>query len=946
MDTADPDDVAATGESVAGEVELPDGRTMPVTLPPGLVEQAEANGVDADRLAEAAVPASATVNMTADTRTDESSTIPVQDHRHTDLTSRLRRQREYQYVDDPQIQRLIENGVNYTERVGDFLLAEDDLIPTAKERLKALITGEDGIDPEPADPDDDADQRLAEHLQDLYDEDIRPTEVIDAILRENIKNARAVLRSTDLKELDLNSLDYLRDGISGEEIYVQDRTTVYEFDVDDEAERGDGDAIAGIDLEQRTVDAQPLVIGEHVFDISLYDQPPLEAVADTAVNKMVLQRLKARKAEITSFGAVYASVEPPSYLQEDEYFTRVQDDDWNEDEDGAPPTKLERAMKQNIQDAFDTLKDFQSGTVMSVPDFWTLEQLEIPETGDPLDDQIRGYNRDISRRLLLPLDLIELQSGSELSRETMFATLMTTISGWRREIARVFDQFAEVQADIHGIDGDVNHTFPPLKDADTEQIVSALQYAGPAGLSQKEVRQMLNTIRGVDLDTDDATGDMPTDGGPDDPAARQEQMEQMLQEQRRGETPDDGADTPPDGSDPNPPAATAASQAAADLLRDVPFLPTPEPEGTTRISENALKDWLAWVRAGRPDMEAAWNPAFHPRGPNGQFVERPYDIPDEVVSEVRDLSPAETLDRLAGTSELNDGDVETLLQDDKIAIDGVPDDASTRKDLFDMAQDDSPDDGAPAAEQGYMSPGAPDLRVGEAESVEPLLEDPEGASGSAATNMDVARFDDGTVGFVKYYRDDPDGERSDGEKPTLAEREVAADQALRNMGFGDHLPALFNNDDEGYSVSEKVEGEHARMSAPAGADAVDEDEFKDFAAATMLIGNSDLHGDNWVVQDDGSFAAIDLNKSGGDFTSGGKFRRRGRDMVLNVADTLGIDFDADELTERAGELARDADVDDVLSGVENSGISDSARHQYRENMRANMEAFAAGEVDL
>lgn len=921
MDPADTDEVDANAPGdLAGTASTPDGSGLPVTLSDDLVEQARAEGVDLDRLKDAAVPdAPVDVNLTADTHTDGSATVPVQDHRKTDLTNRLRRDTDFRFIQDDQVRRLIDQGVNYTERIGQFLLNRDDLIPTVRERLKSLITGEQGLMVEPADADSDADTRLADHLEEKYRDTVRPPQVIDRILRENLMNARAVLRSTDLKELDLGELDYLRDGITGEEIYVQDRATVYTFDVDDVADGDDSDAVqtsgtghstlSGIDLERETVDAQPLVIGDHVFDISLYDSPPLEAVADTAVNKMVLQRLKARKAEITSFGAVYATVEPPSYLPEDQYFDRVADDDW--DGEGQPPTKLERAMRQNIQSAFDTLKDFQSGTVMSVPSFWTLEQLDIPDSGEPLDDQIRGYNRDISRRLLVPLDLIELQSGSELSRETMFRTLMTTIAGWRREIIRVFDQFAQVQADIHDIDGDVEHRFPPLQDAETKQVISALQYAGVAGLSQAEVRQMLNTVQGVDLEVDQG-GDgsaepMPPEGGPDDPDTRTDQMRQMLEDQRRGDDDDDtgqddAADAPADagyhggdgsdGSDgdddretfdseqaareradelgcdgahqmPNgdwmpcgshsayddvtaahavadgprdqrlvraaqdgdvdltvPDAVQSAAQDALDarddpdvtvdgmtdtgwgtaemlagadsidpgdvvgatdamanwwarhadhtldtsgerttldrpddgnpwadasytagkgwggvagarwawqkaaeltdaenwrdhldrlsaaridaqsdgisdqaarVLRDSPFLPDPPADGSgLTIDRDTLRNYLAWVLAGRPSLEA-FDPVLHPRGPDGKFVERPYDIPDDVWSTVENLDGGNTLDRLVDEGELDRDDLDALLSDPNISIDDVPNDVNDRDDLRErIDQGDSP----------------------------------------------------------------------------------------------------------------------------------------------------------------------------------------------------------------------------------------------------------------
>lgn len=537
---ASPDDVARqVGEdAIAGTVELDDGTELPVALDGGIVEAAEREGVDLDRLKDAAVPDDVTFAWSSSTEAranDTSATVPVQSERFGDF-GRLRRDSDSGFIQDEQIQRLRQNSINYTQRVGRWLLRQDDLVPSVKERLKALIVGEDGLAVEPKDPESESDQRLAEHLQEVYGDDVRPNQVIDAILRENLMNARAVLRSTDLAELDLTTLQYVKDGITGEEIYIQRNTSVHTFDV---TEPEDGSDSPGIDVRRQQIDEQPLLIGDQVFDISLYDTPPLEAVADTSVNKMVLQRLKARKAEITSFGAVYASVEAPSYLPEEQYFDRVQDDDFDGD---TPPTKLERALKSNLQKAFDTLKDFQSGTVMSVPDYWTLEQLQIPETTESLDDQIRGYNKDISRRMLVPLDLIELREGAELSRDTLFRTLMTTIAGWRREITRVFDQFARVQADIHGVNGRVEHQFPPLHDQDEETILQALQFAGVAGLTQKEVRQMLNAIKGIDLQTDEpAMSDdfdaLPPEGGPEDPDERGEMMAQFMDEQRRGTSP-------------------------------------------------------------------------------------------------------------------------------------------------------------------------------------------------------------------------------------------------------------------------------------------------------------------------------------------------------------------------------------------------------------------------
>lgn len=519
---------AQTDGGAAGEVRMGDQR-VPVQLSADIVDAVDdRDDVDMDDIIDAATP-TADVQLAAQGQANagEGATIPVQDVHKWNLSNASDTGGpRFQTIADKQIRKLEKNSVTYNEKVGDWILARDDLVPGVKERMKALIVGEDGLSVDASDPDNDTDQRLEDHLREIYDGDVRPSKVIDQILNENLKNARIVLRSTDLQPLNLDTLTYVRDGITGDEIYFQQPTSVQTFDVEDDPDDGQD-----FDIESERIDGQPLVIGEQVFDASLYDTAPLEAVADTVVNKKVMQRLKARKAEITSFGALYAKVNPPEYLPEDEYF------DYVEGPDGEQVTKLERALNQNLDNAFETLQEFQSGTVMAVPMHWDLEQLQIPEGTEPLDDQIRGYNQDIARRLLIPLDLIELESGSELSRDTIFRTLMATIRGWRQEIIRVFDQFADVQKAIHGVDGSVSHSFPDLDDVDPETVTQLLNFAGPAGMTEKEVRQLMNRA-GTDLTIDEDTDSLPQAGGPGGPQTRQDTMTDFLEDQGQQDTPD------------------------------------------------------------------------------------------------------------------------------------------------------------------------------------------------------------------------------------------------------------------------------------------------------------------------------------------------------------------------------------------------------------------------
>jgi len=446
---------------------------------------------------------------------------------------------EFDLLRDDRIQDVRDKQIDYNQRVGRWIMHKDDLVPSIKERLKGLLLGESGVQVEEDDPDNDADQRLKDHLEEIYSGQsdvapaVDPADVVDDILDQNFMNARWVGRATDLRMLDLESLELVVDGESGDKIYVQEAEDYTTFTVDSD------DPNDAVDFDVERSEPQALEVGMDVFDAQLYDRPPLEAVADDVVGKMEMKFLKARKAQIGSVGGLFIRVTPPEYLPSDEYFDRV-DNPFTDDADDSI-TKLEKELQQGIDRAFDTLQNYKSGTVMAIPNNWEVDQIELPDSPQPLDDQIRGYNQSIARRLLLPLDLVELQSGPELSRETMFRLVLNTLQGWREEILTVFDDFADVQTEIHDLQGDVSHTFAAFANEDEELLVNALQFAGPAGMTESEIRQTLNSLEGFDLDTDRDTQNMPPAGGPTDPQERQDSMDDIL--------PDDGDQQPPgDGS--------------------------------------------------------------------------------------------------------------------------------------------------------------------------------------------------------------------------------------------------------------------------------------------------------------------------------------------------------------------------------------------------------------
>lgn len=416
--------------------------------------------------------------------------------------------REFRFINDDTIRNLEKNTVDYTTEVGEWIMQNDDLVPGIHSRLKGLILGAEGLTVEPEDPDSEADNRLADYLEDVYngriDLFIDPEDVVDVILGDNMMNAVSVLRSVDLEHVEIESLDYVKDGISGEEIYIQESVSYDTFEIED-------DGTVDVNEKSRSKE-QALEIGEDVFDISLYRTSPIKSVANDIVNKAQMKRLKARKAEIASIGGIYISIHPPEYIAEADYTDPLEPDKHSYGDGNIP--FLDYIMREEMKRAIQTLQNYQTATIMSVPDHWEVQTLDVPTMNETFDEMIRGYNEAIARRLLFPLDLLELQSGSELSRDTMFQTVINTIAGWQGDITRVFDEFAVQIADQHSISGNVEHSLPTVGIEDEKQILQMLKFAGLLGLSQSESRKLVNELEGVDLDPDADTGSsLPPAGG-------------------------------------------------------------------------------------------------------------------------------------------------------------------------------------------------------------------------------------------------------------------------------------------------------------------------------------------------------------------------------------------------------------------------------------------------
>lgn len=340
------------------------------------------------------------------------------------------------------------------------------------------------------------------------------------------------------------------------------------------------------------------------------------------------------------------------------------------------------------------------------------------------------------------------------------------------------------------------------------------------------------------------------------------------------------------------------------------------------------------VESGKDDGDIEWVPY---QGPGGGTGWRPAGSDDTDDVEYQDQPPGTVPDEVLDQAGVDS--VDELVEEIQSRTDSGSEAADTATETPEYASD--------MSDRGYVSSGdTPDLRLETADDTVSLY-DADASEGASSRHMDVARWDDGREAFVTHYGETLQRDRT-GEKPLLGERAIAADAFLRNIGFGENIPAHYldrdpETDDYAYLATEGQPGEEVRTAGRGTTDRVDTDNAKRFAAAAMVMGNSDLHPKNILVDDDGTVRPVDLDKSGGDFTSDGRFRRRGVRAILRSLRQLGVSMSRDELWQRAEDLAQDIDLEDALEGVQNSQESDKQRHQFRENIADNIEAFADGE---
>jgi hypothetical protein len=214
--------------------------------------------------------------------------------------------------------------------------------------------------------------------------------------------------------------------------------------------------------------------------------------------------------------------------------------------------------------------------------------------------------------------------------------------------------------------------------------------------------------------------------------------------------------------------------------------------------------------------------------------------------------------------------------------------------------------------------------------------------GVNAGMMEVHQLEDGTE---VYFMEGHPG------KHDPIERQMSTYEATRLMG-GDVPPhdfGKFSNGNPWYAARE-ADGEELWSAPDSWKEHVDDDYALDQFAIQLIAGNSDTHGQNVFVDEDGELSFIDLDHSAGrldeDPSNWGETvwqRGRGeaRSSVMKLIDEDDPDTVKQELEDRAREKAteviEDGRLDDIVESVSQHN------EEMAENIRYNIELLASGD---
>jgi len=101
---------------------------------------------------------------------------------------------------------------------------------------------------------------------------------------------------------------------------------------------------------------------------------------------------------------------------------------------------------------------------------------------------------------------------------------------------------------------------------------------------------------------------------------------------------------------------------------------------------------------------------------------------------------------------------------------------------------------------------------------------------------------------------------------------------------------------------------------------VDEESVRDAYAASLIAGDTDMHGGNMMIRDDGTAVPIDIAGSGGPVRE----KSDNEHKVSHYLEQLDVDITYDEVWDRAQEMADNIDSEALSDSIAGENIAENA----------------------
>ncbi|AGM11269.1 hypothetical protein HHTV1_13 [Haloarcula hispanica tailed virus 1] len=200
-----------------------------------------------------------------------------------------------------------------------------------------------------------------------------------------------------------------------------------------------------------------------------------------------------------------------------------------------------------------------------------------------------------------------------------------------------------------------------------------------------------------------------------------------------------------------------------------------------------------------------------------------------------------------------------------------------------------------------------------------------------ADHIHIHELSDGSQVFEKQMEPIEDFPYSNPDEHLAeANRSVAAAEVMQMVDSP--VPThRFDRESESLLV-EGVDGpELASVDGPVDPELVDDEAYVEVMAASVLTGNRDIHGGNFIVDDDGVPQPVDNGLSATELDD--KKWNGMAEGAAGIGSMVGLDVDHEQIQERAKEMAEDLDPEEIRSRLDERGVPEHWQQNLVNNAR-------------